>query len=258
VVTVTAIYLAYLAAMALTVAVTEKRGRLAVVVSLIALVSILRLGMPYMAPLIYLLIGYWLPGLLIGAPNVRFEQRLARFDRVLFAPDDLDAFVRKAPRALLEYFEGAYLLCYAVVPLGFAWFVRAGYEYKADLFWSAVLLASFGCYGLLPWLPTRAPRALEGAVAIHERTLIRRVNLYVLDRASVQWNTFPSGHTAASMAVALVVGSETPLAGVAFGLIAVSIAVGSVIGRYHYAADAIAGGLVAILAFLAASAAHAP
>jgi hypothetical protein len=45
---------------------------------------------------------------------------------------------------------------------------------------------------------------------------------------------------------------------VVLGTIAVSIAIGSVVGRYHYAADAIAGVLVAILAFTMASAAHAP
>ena len=76
------------------------------------------------------------------------------------------------------------------------------------------------------------------------------MNLAVLDRASVQWNTFPSGHTAASVATALAVASDMPLAGVVLGVVAVSIAAGSVVGRYHYAADALAGVAVAIVAFV--------
>ena len=84
------------------------------------------------------------------------------------------------------------------------------------------------------------------------RSSIRKLNLAVLDRASVQWNTFPSGHTAASLATALAVGSDMPLAGMMLGVVAVSIASGSVVGRYHYAADAIAGAAVAVLAFMAA------
>ena len=124
-----------------------------------------------------------------------------------------------------------------------------------DRFWSIVLLASFLCYGLLPWIPTRAPRAIEPSRGAG-RSSIRRLNMAVLDRASVQWNTFPSGHTAASVATALAVASDMPLAGVVLGVVAVSIAAGSVVGRYHYAADAIAGVAVAIVAFVMVTAAR--
>ncbi len=135
--------------------------------------------------------------------------------------DGLARFERRAPRALLEYLELAYLLCYAVVPAGYACLVLAGHDAEGNRpFWSVVLLAAFTCYGLLPWLPTRAPRAIEpsrGAI----RSSIRRLNLAVLNRASVQWNTFPSGHTAASLATALAVGSYMPLAGVVLGVVAI-------------------------------------
>jgi hypothetical protein len=194
-------------------------------------------------------------------PNLRFEQRLLDGDRWLFGRDGLARFEQSAPRLLVEYLELAYLLCYAVVPGGYACLVIAGYGSDAsDRFWSVVLMASFACYGLLPWLPTRAPRAVEPLAEARTgeggRSAIRRLNLAVLNRASVQWNTFPSGHTAASLATALAVGSYMPLAGVVVAILAVSIAAGSVAGRYHYAADAIAGAAVAILAFAMAFAAR--
>jgi membrane-associated phospholipid phosphatase len=218
------------------------------------LVSILTIGMPGVMPLVYLLVGYWLPALVVRKPNLRFEQRLLNVDRRLFGAGGLARFERRAPRAVVEYLELAYLLCYAVVPGGYACLRLAGRDAGAiDRFWSVVLLAAFLCYGLLPWIPTRAPRAIEPPRDAAGSS-IRQMNLAVLNRASVQWNTFPSGHTAASLATALAVGREMPLAGVALGILAVSIAAGSVVGRYHYAADAIVGAVVAVLAFVTAAA----
>ena len=240
---VAAAYFVYLAVVALA------RGQLRpAILSAAALFAVLIVGMSHVMPLVYLLAGYWLPGLLAQEPNLRFEQRLLEGDRWLFGRDGLARFEKTAPRLLVEYLELAYLLCYAVVPAGYACLVLTGYgRDEIDRFWSVVLMASFACYGLLPWLPTRAPRAIE-PVRTSGRSSIRRVNLAVLNRASVQWNTFPSGHTAASLATALAVGSYWPLAGIILAVLAVSIAAGSVAGRYHYAADAIAGAAVAMLA----------
>jgi undecaprenyl-diphosphatase len=79
---------------------------------------------------------------------------------------------------------------------------------------------------------------------------VRRLNLRVLGLASVQLNTFPSGHAAGSLATALAVGAHLPSAGVPLGLLALAISIASVVGRYHYAADALAGAALALLGFL--------
>jgi membrane-associated phospholipid phosphatase len=213
--------------------------------------------MPHVMPLVYLLAGYWLPAMLVRQPNVAIQRALLRFDRTVFGEDGVARFERRAPRLLIEYLEAAYLLCYAVPLAGYVSLLAGGHATAAiDRFWTIVLLASFACYGLLPWIPTRAPRAIERPPSA-PRSWIRRANLAVLDRASVQWNTFPSGHTAASLAAALALGSDMPIAGMALAAIAVSIAIGSVVGRYHYAADALAGAAVAVLAFLTGSATRA-
>jgi hypothetical protein len=251
--TVAAVYFAYLAGVAIV------RGRMRpAALSIAALLCAIFVGTRGVMPLLYLLVGYWLPALLVRDPNLRFERRLIDVDQRLFGLDGLVRFEQRAPRVLIEGLELSYLLCYAVVPAGYACLVYAGHGAgDIDRFWFVVLLASFACYGLLPWLATRAPRAVErreGAA----RSSIRKLNLMVLDRASVQWNTFPSGHTAASLATALAVGSDLPLAGMLFGLVAAGIAAGSVVGRYHYAADALAGAAVAVLAFAMAAAAPVP
>ena len=67
------------------------------------------------------------------------------------------------------------------------------------------------------------------------------------DRFTIRVNTFPSGHVAGSLAVALAVGSVLPAIGAALLLLALAIAVACVVGRYHYIIDAVAGALLAIV-----------
>ncbi len=250
------LYFAYLAAVAGTVRVSvERRRSVIATASLVGgCIAILALETSPAAsvardwlPLLELGIGYWLPARLVARTDPRLEQVLLSLDRRLFGHDGLERFRRRAPRALLEYLELAYLLCYALVPLAFGWVVLAGFRSDADRFWSTVLAAGFGCYGLLPWLPARPPRAIEAPA--ESRSVIRRLNMLVLDRASIQLNTFPSGHTAASFAAALAVCGQMPWVGLALGFLAISIAAGSIVGRYHYAADAGAGSLLAVTAF---------
>jgi membrane-associated phospholipid phosphatase len=113
-----------------------------------------------------------------------------------------------------------------------------------------VLLAALPCYGLLPWLETQPPRSIEGGQATEARNpVLRRANLGLLRVASVQANTFPSGHAAASTAAGLALVPVSPLAGAAFLAIALSIAIASVVGRYHYTLDAVLGVLAGVVAF---------
>jgi hypothetical protein len=202
------------------------------------------------APCVYLLAGYWLPGRLCTAPNQRLERLLLRIDEWLMSW--LRPLRRADSRALRAWLEFSYLLCYPLVPAAFgvAYLLQPDPAIAADRFWRVVLAAVFVCYGLVPWLPTRPPRALPPSVGLGGGSM-RRLNVLVLRHASIQMNTFPSGHAAAAVASALVVGRLHPAAGVIVGAIAVSIAVASVVGRYHYAADAVLGALVAAGAFAA-------
>jgi hypothetical protein len=247
------VYFAYLGGLALVVPVSSARRVIVLGVSIATLACVTFVGAPSFLPLAYLLIGYWLPALLARSPNIRLEQRLLALDRAAFGADGLSRFAERAPRLVVEYLELAYLMCYIVVPAGFLWLVYSGFAAESARFWAIVLTASFFCYGLLPLLPTRAPRALVAAPP-STRSRIRTINLAVLGRASVQWNTFPSGHSAASAATALAVGAHLPAAGCVLMAVALSIAAGSVAGRYHYLADAVTGVLVAVAAYLMASA----
>ena len=247
-------YFAYLAGAAAVVPSISRPKRLSAIgmatAVLIAVFTIPRFGTSAMLwrdwiPLVYIVIGYRLPALLVTGTNQVFERTLLTLDRRW----QVDTISSRAPRPVIEFLEIAYLCCYPMVPAGIACLYFAGLGEESDRFWTAVLLAVFGCYGVLPWFPTRPPRAIEGAPG-RSPGLIKRVNLRVLGVASVQLNTFPSGHAAASLATALAVGARLPLAGLPLGLLALAIALGSVVGRYHYAADALAGAALAILGFV--------
>lgn len=198
----------------------------------------------WILPAALLLIGYWASGLLFSAPMPAVERVLVAFDRVA----RVDAAVATAPRWLRELLELAYVGVYVLVPLALVVALLAGGP-EPDTFWTVVLVTDYVCFGCLPWIQTRPPRALAGAVPW--KASVRAVNLHVLSTASVQVNTFPSGHAAEAMAVALLV-SQTPWPFAAAGALgALLVSAGAVLGRYHYAADALAGWAVALVVWLA-------
>ena len=255
---ITVAYFAYLAGAAAVVPGIDRGQRRRVIGTVtavvIAVLAVAAFGTPALVwrdwmPLVYILLGYRLPALLVTSTNEALERRLLALDRRWLGTEDVPTISERAPRPVIELLELAYLFCYPMVPLGFACLYVAGLHEESDRFWTAVLLAVFGCYGLLPWLPTRPPRAIEGAPP-RSSGLVRRVNLRVLGVASIQLNTFPSGHVAASLATALAVYAHLPSAGLPLGLLALAIAIGSVVGRYHYAADALAGAALALIGFV--------
>ncbi|HXE79820.1 MAG TPA: phosphatase PAP2 family protein, partial [Vicinamibacterales bacterium] len=157
--------------------------------------------------------------------------------------------VTGGPRAVRELLELGYLAVYPMVPAAFGILLAQGLRSHADRFWTTVLTAEFVCYILLPLLPTRPPRQLElepayGGMA----TRVRRLNLAILNRASNQWNTFPSGHVAGAAACALTLLPLAPAAGLVLAALTCLIMAGAVAGRYHYLADALGGLAVAVVA----------
>lgn len=200
-------------------------------------------------PGLYLLLGYWSTGLLYRGPDAALEDRLAAMDGRLFSR--LGPLIMRVPRAVLETLEFAYLCCYPMVPAGLAFLYASGQRVRTDRYWTVVLIATFAAYGALLWEGTRPPRALGRDMWITRRDVaVRRLNLRVLERGSIQVNTFPSGHAAAATAVALFMMSVPGGGRMLFAVLAVGIAVGAIVGRYHYAADVVAGMLVAAATWL--------
>jgi hypothetical protein len=81
----------------------------------------------------------------------------------------------------------------------------------ADEYWAMVLPATYPCYVMTALAQTLPPRMLEVEQAPNERPgLIRRFNLRILHRASIQVNTFPSAHVASTVAASLALLGVAP------------------------------------------------
>ena len=190
-------------------------------------------------PHLYLVLGYWLPALLVRDPGAatRFERWLARSD------DLLRPRLPWVPQPLRPVVELAYLFCYPLVPVSCAIVWTHGTPAEAERFWTLVLGSGFACYGTLPWLVSRPPRLLQERPAPVSRAA--SVNAHVLGRVSHRLNTFPSGHAAVSCACAMALLPVSPRAAAFVGVAAAAVAIGAAAGRYHYVMDVVAGIAVA-------------
>lgn len=200
-------------------------------------------------PLFYVLIGYWTSGLFFVAPMLSIEARLAAADRRLFSALSLQQQLERAPRILLEYLEAMYFATPMFLVAGLVILLASGRADLVDRYWTIVILAEFGAFGVLPWVQTRAPWELEPPGVMDRRVLTwREINGRVTRPFTIRVNTFPSGHASATLAVAIAVIAAAPVPGLILLLLALSVAVASFVGRYHYGADVLAGLALAVLA----------
>jgi membrane-associated phospholipid phosphatase len=190
-----------------------------------------------------LLIGYWSSGRLFVAPRASHEAALAWLDTRV----GISTIARRLPRAIAEILEAAYAGVYLLIPIALA--IRISYlaSPSSDTFWAVVLVTDYVCFGVLPWVQTRPPRALEASDPW--ASSLRRFNLRLLGAASIQVNTFPSGHAAEALVAALMVVGAPPAIVVLMFVAAIAVSAGAVLGRYHYLLDALTGFVVALVVF---------
>jgi len=226
-------------------------------------------------------------------PTHRLDYLFERWDAILLNHPWVVGTLALCSPWLQRYLEFSYLLCYPLVPLGLGslyigrtradlsghgeehdlgranqrparrnreWVLAPeglGRRSPIDHFWTAVLLATLVCYAIYPLFPLTPPRVLfhdlPGPAVQH---FLRKMNFWILDQYSVQACIFPSGHVAAVTATALALRTYLPRVGVLFLIAAASVAAATVYGRYHYAADALAGALVGLAAFLISNHIH--
>ena len=191
-------------------------------------------------PPLALLASYWDSGSLWVGPMPRVEHLLVTSDEALH----VRRIAAATPRALVEFQEFSYAAVYPLIPLALAAHYALSPVPDADRFWTVILVTDFICFGMLPWIQTRPPRALESRPPW--RSAFRAFNVRLLGQTSIGVNTVPSGHAAEALAAALMLSSAPwPVASIMW-IFAVSISAGAVFGRYHFALDALAGWLVAL------------
>jgi membrane-associated phospholipid phosphatase len=198
----------------------------------------------WFGPPALLLMGYWISGWLFVAPRTGQEQILLRIDERL----DILPVARRLPRVLVELLEASYVGIYPLIPIALLVHLTLTPDPDAERFWSVLLITDYICFIALACVQTRPPRAFERVAPW--QSSVRPFNMRLVGAASIQVNTFPSGHAAEALAAALLVtGAPLPVV-IVMWLNAVAVSAAAVLGRYHYAADALAGWAVAFLVWL--------
>jgi membrane-associated phospholipid phosphatase len=202
-------------------------------------------------PAALLLIPYWQAGQFFTGPDERIQKWLAQTDEKALRM--LQRIIESSENGgWARYFETAYLMCYPLVPIGLAALYWGHHRAAADFYWIVVVLASDLCFAITIFVPAMPPRLVPAVAAEFKVTAngVRKLNLEVLNRGSIQAITFPSAHVASTMAVALVLARFLPMTGAIFLVLAVSIAIGAFLGRYHYFLDVALGAIEAVIIFL--------
>jgi membrane-associated phospholipid phosphatase len=195
------------------------------------------------------LVPYWQTGQFFLGPNHQVEERLMAFDRWLMPRT---AATSGTPRTGLGVMlEVAYLFCYPLVPLGLLTLYLAHQRRNVAGFWLVVLIATYACYIITPFVPALPPRDLARKASAAKAGKARLFNRWILKHGSIHAISFPSAHVASTLAVSLVLLHFLPLVGMVFLFVSIWIALGAVIGRYHYALDVLLGAATALGAFAA-------
>jgi len=152
--------------------------------------------------------------------------------------------------------EASYSLVYAI-PYFSLWVLYAyGQRARADRFLLAFAFSVLAAYALFPYFPSEPPRTVfPGADLPAWMTVFRRFNLWLVGSYGIHISVFPSAHVSGAFSAAFSMRyalPEKPWVWRLLLVLAVSIAIATVYGRYHYLADGLAGLAIAVAGALIA------
>lgn len=178
------------------------------------------------------------------------------WDRWLLDTVHLRAVIESAGPLIPSFLEICYVLVYAIAPIALAILLLNRHRDHLNTFWLAYLAGTLTAYALFPYFPSDPPRTVfAGADMPHIVTIFRRFNLAILGEYGIHSSVFPSAHVSSAFASAwglMIAMPQRKRYGWIVAAYALSVAVATIYGRYHFATDALAGLVVSFLAFLAA------
>jgi membrane-associated phospholipid phosphatase len=122
---------------------------------------------------------------------------------------------------------------------------------RLDDAYSILLFGTLTTYALYPFFPSEPPRSVFPTADLPMMSSLRLLNLWIVGGYGIHTSVFPSGHSAAAFSAAFAVMKllpEKPWPGRILLILAILIALATVYGRYHFAADTVAGLFMALLA----------
>jgi membrane-associated phospholipid phosphatase len=192
------------------------------------------------------------------AHSVALESAWESWDKVLLNEWHLRAAVECLGPVLPSWLEASYLLVYTVPSFCLAMLYIYRRRERANAFLFNFLLGILIAYSLFPLFPSEPPRTVfAGQDLPSYLTPFRRLNLWLLGGYGIHTSVFPSAHVSGAFSGAFATVRLLPehrWVGRFVMVLAASIALATVYGRYHYGADAAAGFAVAVLAQAVSSA----
>ena len=189
------------------------------------------------------------------SPTHALENGWQAMDRTLLNACHTRAAIESAGALLPLYFELTYLLVYGIGFFSVLMVYRAHRRDIVDRVLFVYLLGTLLAYSIIPFYPSEPPRTLFNDSGPLVTTPLRQLNLLIVNRAGVHTGVFPSAHVSSAFSAAwalLFLLRDKRWPGWVMLIYALSVAVATVYGRYHYGADAIAGFAVSLMAAAAA------
>ncbi len=204
-------------------------------------------------PLPLMLLGYREMGWFAPAHHTFYWERIwVQWDRLLLRQAGLHSAIEALGPVLPSLLEISYTLVYAIAPFSVAMLFVYDCRERLDAFYFSALLGVVLAYAQFPFWPSEPPRtAFPGEDFPGYLTIFRRFNWAMLGGYGIHTSVFPSAHVSGAFSAALALRRMLPergWIGRLLLLLAISIATATVYGRYHYAADAVAGFGCAVLA----------
>jgi len=181
-----------------------------------------------------------------------WELRWVGWDRWLLYNAGLQRGIESLGALLPSYLELCYLLVYAVAP---AMVAMIYVERRRDVIDRVLFLYLAGtllAYALFPYFPSDPPRTVFGGSDMpNVMTALRRFNLWIVNGYGIHSSVFPSAHVSSAFSSAWALLYYTPEKrrfGRGMLIYAISVSMATIYGRYHYAADALAGLIISLAA----------
>lgn len=185
--------------------------------------------------------------------DFHLENAWVVWDRLLLDSWGMRRVIESTGSVLPGYFEFCYLLVYAVGPLTIAMVYALNKRELVDRVLVVYLAGTLTAYALFPYFPSAPPRTVFPTTDLPRViTPFREFNLWLLAGYGIHSSVFPSAHVssafAAAWALLVFVREKRWLGWVMLGY-AISVAIATVYGRYHYTVDALAGLAISGAAF---------
>jgi membrane-associated phospholipid phosphatase len=183
--------------------------------------------------------------------NFQLELTWVAWDRTLLYQGGLRGAIEWLGSLAPVYLELCYLLVYAVAPFVVAILYIEHRRERVNEVLFPYLLGTLLAYALFPYFPSDPPRvAFGGSDLPNVSSVVRELNLWLVGDYGIHSSVFPSAHVSSAFSAAWALFAYLPeRRRMGWGMLvyAVSVALGTIYGRYHYAADVVAGLVVSLV-----------